>query len=328
MKLSGHSYTNGVMESLLNGLPGDVVYKSAQTESNQGSITGMDVFSSTTEDDMRVLQSEELQDIVGELEFAADRAHVSVSRANVIAFAKEAIQEKLRGKKLERAAQKFCNKIASNTAPPVGDTRHSLTSGLISNGSHGVIPAGYNTEYGQSDSKTGGYMGQSRNPNTIWDSGKLADLATKPHGDEHIKASKKAQAEFAKNQKQQYWEELQGKMSQPGIIHEKAASVANVSTVEGIGNQNLPQNSMSIWGDNGFDGMPEHTNGEILRQASTDRATKKDVARAEWDKSEPAQKTSSHIFDEVIESSGQKKSSHRSSVDKLFDGLADYYSGK
>ncbi len=331
MKLSGHSYTNDVMASLLNGIKGDVVYtKAAQTNNKpQGQITGMNIFSSTTEDDMRVVQSEELRDIVGELEFAADRAHVALSREHMIRFAKEVMNEKLRGKKLERAAQKFCSRIASETAAPMGDTRNSFSSSLLENaGNHAVIPAGYNPEYGQNDSKTGGFMGQSKNPNTIWDSGKLAELATQPRGDEQIKQSKKAQEEFAKNQKQQYWEELQAKMSQSGIIHEKTASVANVSTVEGVGNQSMPKNSMDIWGNNGFDSLPEETEGESLKTSSEQRSMKKDAARAEWDKSEPAKKAVSHIFDEVLGQSGQKQNTHRASVDKLFEGLADYYNGK
>jgi len=326
MKLSGHSYSNDVMASLLDGIKGDVVYtKTAQTKP-QGQITGMDLFSSTTESDYRDVQSEELRNIVGELEFAADRAHVALTREHIVAFAKEAMNDNLRGKKLERAAQKFCSRVVSATAPPMGDTRNSFSSNLLDNANnHAVIPAGYNPEYGQSDSKTGGYMGQSMNPNSIWDSGKLAELATKPHGDEQIKQSKEAQQQFAKDQKQQYWEELQSKMSQKGIIHEKTASVANVSTVEGVGNQNMPKNSMDIWGNNGFDNLPAETEGESLKEAAEQRKMKKEAAREEWDKSEPAKKMESKLFDEVLGTPVQRQNTHRASVDKLFDGLADYF---
>ena len=334
MKLSGHSYDNDVMGSLLDGITKDVVFtKAAHAQNNtrqeEPEVSGMDIFSSVTESDFRGVQNEELANIIGELEFAADRAHVGIARAHVIAFAKEAMNDGLRGKKLERAAQKFCNRIATDSAPPIGDTRNSLSANLLDNANdHAVIPAGYNTEHGQSDSKTGGYMGQSMNPNSIWDSGKLAELAAQPRGDEQIKQSQAAKEKFAANQKQQYWEELQQKLAHQDVIQGKTASVANVSTVEHVGNQKMPENSMDIWGNDGFAQLPERTVGESIKQSEEEVAMKKQAARKQWDKSEPATKAASQLLDEVIDEPVERKSIHRASVDKLFDGLADYYNGK
>ena len=328
MKLSGHSYDNDVMGSLLDGIVKDVVFtKAAQTNTRQQEvpITGMDIFSSATDADFRNVQNEELRNIIGELEFAADRAHVGIAREHVIAFAKEAMNDGLRGKNLERAAQKFCNRVATEEAPPTGDTRNSLSSNLLDNANdHAVIPAGYNPEYGQNEHKAGKFMGQSRNPNSIWDSGKLAELATKPTGDEQIKQSKEAKTQFAKDQKQQHWEELQKNLANEEVIQSKVASVTNVSTVEHVGNQNMPTNSMDIWGKNGFDDLPEQTAGESIKQSEEEVTMKKEAARKEWDKSEPAKKAETKLLDEVLGNPVDRKSVHRASVDKLFDGLADF----
>lgn len=322
------------MSSLLNGITKDVVFTKAahaknNTRQEEAPVSGMDIFSSVTDSDFRGVQNEELRNIIGELEFAADRAHVGIAREHVVAFAKDAMNDGLRGKKLERAAQKFCNQIATESAPPIGDTRNSLSSNLLDNANdHAVIPAGYNPEYGQNENKTGGYMGQSMNPNSIWDSGRLAELATQPRGDEHIKESQAAKEKLASDQKQQYWEELQNKMSHQDVIQGKTASVANVSTVEHVGNQKMPENSMDIWGNDGFDQLPDKTVGESIKQSEEDVTMKKQAARKEWDKSEPAKKAESHLLDDVLGTDVERKNIHRASVDKLFDGLADYYNGK
>jgi len=330
MKLSGHSYNNGAMNSLLDGIVKDVVYTKAaqatiQPVQEEAPVGGMDLFSSVTELDFKNIQNEELSSIIGELEFAADRAHVGMSRQHVIDFAKQAMKDGLRGKSLERAAQKFCNKISSDSAPAVGDTRNYLSDDLLNNANeHAVVPAGYNPEFGQNETKTSGYMGQSHNPNSIWDSGKLAEMATQPTGDEKIAQSKAAQAKFAAQQKQQQWEDLQKQMSQDQIIHEKTASVANVATTEHIGNQNLPNNSMNIWGDNGFESLPDKTTGESIKLSEQDIQLQKQANRQEWDKSEPAKKLQSNLLNEITGETIEQQSSHRASVDKIFDGLAGY----
>ena len=325
MKLSGHSYDNNVFESLLNGLQGDVVYtKVAQTETKKADAPGLE-FSSVTEENFRQIQQEELQAIAGELEFAADRAKVDISREDLVAFATEAKTQGLRGKTLERAAQKFCGNLGSKTSAPIGDTRNS-PSLLESANNSAVIPAGYNTQYGQNETTTSGYMGMSKNPNTIWDDGALEQLAKVATGDERIKASKEAKQQFIKDQKQQYWEAIQTKMGDPEVIQSKVASVTNVSTEQPASNQNLPANSMSIFSDNRkFENIPELTEGETLAESAEEKVTKKEAAKAEWNKSEPLKRvdnTASALFSQPEPKEGiQKVNTHRAAIDRLFDGL-------
>ena len=299
---------NDVFDSLLNGLSPDVVYTKTAKKEEKGPVSGLDIFSSTGQEEFRGVQEEELQNIASELQFAADRAKVAISQEDMKSFAHKALRENMRGKELERAAQKFCNHLNREIAPPMGDTRNSFSSELLDNANNSaVIPAGYNTEHGQNESKTGGYMGMSKNPNTIWDSGKLTEAAQTPTGDEQIKASKEAQEQFNTDQKQQYWEAIQTKMGDPSVIQEKGASVANVSTKEEAGNQNLPANSMSIFSNNReFENIPEQTPGETIKKAAEERSMKKEASKEEWDKSEPAQTVNT-----------------RSAVDKIFEGLLE-----
>ncbi len=161
MKLSGHTYDNDIFESLLNGISGDVVYKGDKMEKTAGrvyTVSGSDMFSSTTEQDFQNIQDEELQFIASELVFAADRAKVAVTQEDLHTFAKQAMNDGLRGKKLERAAQKYCSNIVADTAPPMGTTRNIHSPNFLDNAHSGaVIPAGYDPEQGPYDSKTGGF---------------------------------------------------------------------------------------------------------------------------------------------------------------------------
>jgi len=324
MKLSGHSYDNNVFESLMDNIVGDVVYtKAASKTKKQAEYPTME-FSSTTQETFNDILSEEMEAIAGELEFAADRAKVAITREDLVVFANEAKNQNLKGKTLERAAQKFCNIVGRRTSSPVGDTRNSPS--LLDNAApNAVIPAGYNTEYGQNETTTAGYMGQSKNPNTIFDSEALTAQAQQALGDEHIKASKEAKEAFTKDQKQQYWEAIQAKLGDPDVIQSKAASVANVSTKETAGNQKLAENSMSIFNDNrDFENIPNQTEGESLKQASEDRATKKEASKQEWNKSVPSVKadnSASALFSQPETNDQVMKSTHRASVDRLFDGL-------
>lgn len=308
MKLSGHSYDNNVFDSLLEGLSSDIIYTKTAKKESQSPVSGTDIFSSTGQEEFNSVQKEELQAIAGELQFAADRARVALTNNDLLVFAKKSIRDGLRGKALERAAQKFCNNVHRDVAMPSGDTRNSLSPELLENANNSaVIPAGYNTQYGQNNSKTGGYLGMSKNPNTIWDSGKLAEASQVQTGDEKIKASKEAKEKFASDQKQEYWKAIQTKMGDPSVIQSKAASVANVSTKEGVGNQNLPANSMSIFSDKrDFENIPQQTDGETLKIAAEERSTKKSASKEEWNQSVPAEKVNT-----------------RSAVDKVFEGLLE-----
>ena len=326
MKLSGHNYGNSMMDELIKNISAKPENKPTNTP-RSGKV---ELFSSTTSSDYDAVRKSELHHVIDELSFAANKAGVSLSNDQMRSFADEASASKLRGKPLERAAKKYCNQSQHETSSPISSIKNNLSANLLDNANnHAVIPAGYSTEHGQNDNKTGGYMGMLRNPNSIWDSGRLADMAQRPTGDEQIKASKAAKKQLADNQKQEYWSDLQNKMSQPGVIHEKASSVANVSTVEHVGNQNMPANSISMWGKNGFENMPDKTAGESLKQSATDRTNKKDVARAEWDNSQPCKKAESTLFsnDALTVKTQEVK---RSSLDRLFEGLNHYYnkSGK
>ena len=308
MKLSGHSYNNDVFKSLLNGLSADVVYTKTAERKDENQVTGLEVFSSVGPEEFRGVQEEELSAIAGELQFAADKAKVALSQDDLLVFASQSIREGLRGKTLERAAQKYCNQIHRKVAPPLGDTRNSFSPWLLENANNSaVVPAGYNVQHGQNETKSGGYLGMSKNPNTIWDSDKLTEAAQTMTNDERIKANKETQEKFAADQKQKYWEAIQTKMGDPGVIQEKSASVANVATKEKIGDQKLPDNSMSIFSDNrDFENVPQQTPGETIKESSEERSLKKSAAKEDWNKSLPA-----------------KKVDVRSAVDKLFEGLVE-----
>jgi hypothetical protein len=309
----------------MDNIQSDVIYKTNKVSSSDSPISSMDVFSSITENDLQEIREDMRGDIINELQFAADKANVVIAKDDVVRFAKDAEKDGLRGKELERAAQKFCNKISSAIAPPQSSSRNSSELLLTANNS-AVIPAGYNPEHGPSDSKTGGYMGMSQNPNTIWDSDALDILAQKQAGDEQIKESKKNMEEFKKSQKEQYWDEIQKQGSDANVLKEKVASVANVSTSESsAGNQNLPSNSMSIFSnDRDFSNIPDSTTGESIKKSAQERANKKEASKSEWNKVEPAKKVDNlGILDTPESKNTIKKNSHRESVDQLFEGLLE-----
>jgi hypothetical protein len=311
MKLSGHTYNNDVFASLINQI------KTQPTPTTQKTESEINIFSSVTQDNFDDIQKEELQVIASELQFAADRAKVDITKEHLASFARETIKDGLRGKKLERAAQKFCNKIAQQTFNPLPNLRKINSPELLDNASTStVVPAGYNPEHGQNDHATGGYMGMSKNPNTIWDSDSLTRKATVKTPDELLKLNKEAQTESRKNAKQEYWQDKQDALSQENIILEKTASVQNVSTVETIDNSKkvgaLPTNSLSMFGsDRDFNNIPKETPGETVKMSAEERANKKDAAREEWNKCVPAIKTD-----------------NRSSIDRMFEGLADKFPEK
>jgi len=313
MKLSGHTYNNDVFSSLLN----QIKTQPTQTPTPQKTEGGINIFSSVTQDNFNEIQKEEIEAIAGELQFAADRAKVDVTKEHLASFAQEAMKDGLRGKKLERAAQKFCNKIAQQTFDPLPNLKRINSPELLDNASNAtVIPAGYDPEYGQNDNATGGYMGMSKNPNTIWDSDSLTRKASVKTPDELLKLNKKAQIEEKKTAKQEYWQSKQNDLSQKNIILEKTASVGNVSTVETTDNSkkvgNLPANSMSLFcNDRDFNNIPKETAGETIKTAADERSHKKEAAKEEWNKCVPSTKTD-----------------NRSTIDKMFEGLADKFPEK
>ena len=91
-----------------------------------------------------------------------------------------------------------------------------------------------------------------------------------------------------------------------------------------------PKSAMSIFSnDRDFENLPEKTAGEILREQAEKRAEKKAEAKGEWHKTAAAKKadnTGGFVFegsDTELAEKNHRTSLHRSSVDKLFEGLAD-----
>lgn len=328
MKLSGHSYDNSVFDSLLDGLSDDVVLKKTAAKQQPEDVAGMHVFSSTTEEDLRSIQQDELEFIASELQFAADNAKVAVTKEDLVKFAHQVQAEGLRGKSMERAARRYCTNLNRSVAAPEGTTRRS--SSLLDQ-LHGsaVVPAGYNPEIGPNNTKTGGYLGMSKNPNSIFDSGKLAHLAEKPedrtdmYGDEQIKESKKANKDYRTAMKDGEWQEKQDQLSDPDMLHNK---VASIHTGKETGtHQALPQNAMSMFGeDRDFSNIPEQTQGEMLKEAANKRASKSADAKEEWNKVEPAKKANNTMpafFAGDTQQVDTNTKSQRSAMDQIFESL-------
>lgn len=327
MKLSGHSFNNAVFDSLLDGLKDNVVLKKSASAQEEPRLTGMEVFSSTTENTLNSVMDDQLKFIASELQFAADNARVAVTAEDLAKFAKIVTSEKLRGKNLERAARKFCSNINRANAAPQGTIR--TADDLISELRHGtVIPAGYNTEHGPNDSRTGGYLGMSKNPNSIFDSEALARLAEKPssreemRGDEQIKDSQNRAKEFRKAMKDQQWQEKQDQLSDSQMLHN---SIASTHTGQESGtNQRLPENAMSMFNDDrDFQNIPEKTAGESLKQAAEDRSNKKAAAKEQWNQVKEAKKAdnSGNFFFGNNNPINSQTSTQRDSIDWVFDAL-------
>lgn len=327
MKLSGHSYDNDVFDSLLNGLSNDIVLNKKASKDNSQPISGMNVFSSTTEDDLNSIHEEELHFIASELQYAADNAKVALNKLDLVKFAKQVVTEKLKGKKLERAARKYCSEIDRAIAAPQGVTRRAES--LVDQASS-VVPAGYNPEYGPNNTNTGGYLGQSKNPNTIWDQDALQTFAKKTvnymemTGDEKIAHSQNIHKEYRQAMKDDEWQEKQDALSHPDMIHNKVASV-HTGKEQGT-HQALPENAMSIFSDNrDFENIPEKRAGEMLKSAAEDRAMKKSASKDEWNQVKPTQKVNNSLpgfFAGNTQPSGQVSSStQRDAIDYIFESL-------
>lgn len=272
MKLSGHNFENDVFNSLLDGISKDVELKKTAQTASQPEVG--EFFTSTTASNMDEVHRDELEFIAAELNFAADRAKVAITSEDLAKFASQAQHENLRGKALERAAQKFCSKLDREVSYN-GTTKLSVDDMITQLASHKVLPAGHDPEHGSNDSITGRYMGSSKNPNSIWDSDALTRQAQVPLGDEKIKESKQAEEEYRDQMKTAQWQELQDKHSDPEQVH-KGITNAGTSGEEPVTNQNLPANAMSIFSDNrDFENIPDKTMGEEIVAQAEARANKK-----------------------------------------------------
>lgn len=330
MRLSGHSYNNDVFNSLLDGLSDEVVLKKKASQEKQQHVSGMNIFSSTTHNDLDQIHDEQLRFIASELQYAADNAKVAINTNDLRQFASQVVGENLKGKALEKAARKYCSDLNRELASPQGDLRtDSLVDQLHSNT---VLPAGYNPEYGPNNSRTGGYLGQSKNPNTIFDQDAIQQFAKKVTdysqmtGDEKIAHSKSQMESYRQAMKDEPWQEKQKQLSDPNVIQSKSSSVQSSHTGNESGtSQCLPQNAMSIFSnDRDFENIPEKTVGETLKEAAKERSNKASAAKNEWNQVKPTQKADnslSAIFAGDTHPMDQTTSTQRDAIDKIFESL-------
>ena len=331
MKLSGHNYNNNVFASLLNGLKGNVLLKK---EAKKTTAPHVDFnFTTTTADTFRGILNEELRFIADELLFAAKTASVDVTGDDLRVFARQAKSEGLRGKALERSARHYCNDLQREIAPPQGANRIDAETLIHQAGASTIIPM--DVQDGEMNhAHKGGFMGMSKNPNTIWDSGALHHMAQKPDnhqdlmGDEQIAISKEAKKAYAHSQKSEHWEALQKQASDPHNLHDGVTPVHTQAASDF--NPNIPNNAMSMFSsDRDFNDLPAKTAGEVLKQQTEQRAEKKAQSKSEWNKtvgSKKADNSGGFIFDDTdveLSAEGHRTSVHRSAIDKLFSGLAD-----
>lgn len=305
--VSKHSYNNELFKNLVDVLKGNM-NKTAQSE--QGPVSGTDIFSSISQETFNSIKEDEFRSIKSELDWAADKAKVAYSDDDFIRFASSVKKDKLKGKNLERAAQKFCSDLSREESGPQGSLRHSVQSDNFLNEftKSSVVPAGYSNskeaENATNDSATGRPMGSESNPNTIWDSNALARKATIPMGDEQIKASRQEALSRHAAMKKDYMDELQAKLSEKDLIGKGIIKAGNYDEGSPAIDQKLPQNSMSIFSDDrDFSNIPDKDNGQMIRAAASERANKKEAAKNEWNKSEPAPNTKSNtekLFNEWI----------------------------
>lgn len=287
MKLSGHSFDNDVFTSLLNGINKDVVFTKTAAKQKEAPITGMDLFSHTTEDTLASIHDERLQEIAAELSFAADRAKVAINTNDLAKFASQVVQENLQGKQLERSAQKFCNDLEREVAAPQGTTRRGEGHSI-----HGIASATYDpNSINDGGRVSGGFLGCSKNPNSIFDCEALQRMASVKHGDEQIKDSKAAKEQFAHDQKTAMWQEFQDKLSDANMAQKGIKNAGTYAQAEPVVNQKLPTNAMSIFSeDRDFGNIPVETDGERIAKIAEARASKVAEAKNEWNKSEPSKK--------------------------------------
>ena len=231
----------------------------------------------------------------------------------------------MRGKTLERAAIKFCSALNRDVAAPQGDTRVGQSNILDSH--HPIVSASYPTDQ-VNESRTGGYLGQSKNPNTIWDSEALHRLAgNKPEnqldqfGDEQIARSMEANRAYRDQLKNEPWKEAQEKLSDPNMLHEKIIP-SNTGNEVGSNPKN-PENAMSIFSDNrDFENIPKRTAGEMIKEQADERSAKSSEAKGEWNQLKSVTKAdNTAILNQIDQQRVPQNSVHRAAVDNIFEGL-------
>jgi len=214
------------------------------------------------------VQNEIRDKIAEELKFAAGKINVKLAQDNLDDFAKMARKERLSGRKLERAAQKYVSKLTEKIALPERRTNSGKLDEIFSavmKNTKTIVSTMSSPTVGDNETASGSYLGSKTNPNTIWNPDEIRKAAQVPGNDEIIRESKKIVEEEKKEAKKSYWKNLQEKLSQINVIPN--AKVHSTSTKQKNSfNSNLPQNGMGIFGDHKeFDNVPEKTAGETIK---------------------------------------------------------------
>ena len=181
----------------------------------------------------------------------------------------------------------------------MGTTKLS-SSELINQAKAGFIVPATEASGEMNNSHKGAFLGQSKNPNSIWDSEALTKLASnekeQPFGDEQIKASKEKIAKFAKYMREKAVEDVE-------LSNKKILPSANETS--GTHNPNLGNRHLSVFSDDrDFSKIASTDNKELIKEAKEERKNKKNASKNEWN----------HI-------KGATKLSNRSSLDKYFENL-------
>lgn len=318
MKLSGHNYNNNVFSSLIDGLNDRIIVKEASKKSESPNFDMN--FTKITQDTFNKIMDEDLKFIAQELVYAAQNAKVAVSEEDLHKFATEAYNKKLKGKNLEREARKFCSALNREVAEPIGTTKISNIDSFVERAKVGtVIPAG--SKDGEMNHGRSAYLGQSKNPNTIWNNEALSKMAQKPEdhvdlfGDEQIAKSKQAKTDFAYNQKLSMWKQVQNECL------DKTSSTSKVLDTHTVESQSFnpknPVNSMSIFSnDRDFNNIPEVSEGEKIKNKTAQ------IKENEVSKQKVADNTLSFAF-EKHQNNSSHSNTQREATDKMFDGLAN-----
>jgi hypothetical protein len=291
MKFSGHNYNNAVFDSLLDAIKSEIPLE--KTASKPTVDLG---YTKTTQANFDGIVEEELKFIANELTFAAKEAHVDLNPEDLITFSKQAKQENLKGKKLERAARQYCNSISKTNFSPKGTTK--LSSRELIEQANTILPA--SLPQGEMNlNHKGAFLGQSKNPNSIWDSEALTKMASSDvkFGDEQISESKEKIKKFAESLKRNKPDIDPKTVIRDTVIPSHTQKVAEF-------NPNLGNNHLSIFSnDRDFNKINSIDNKQLIKQAKQDRQDKKIEDKK----------------DTTIK--GVLKADNRSPIDRLFDNL-------
>ena len=219
-----------------------------------------------------------------ELKWAAHKMGVKLAQEHFDEFSKQASNEKLCGKNLEKAAHRFVTKIETRISPATSRKNSGILNEIFANvnkGPHTVVSGLSSPSVGDNDNTGCGYLGSKVNPNTIWEPDALIKAAQKPGNDEKTANAKIEISQKKQSIKESYWKALQEKLSSKDLI--SSQKVHSLSTEQTAGfNTNLPANAMGIFGDHkDFENIPEKTAGETIAKNNETRATKKKVENQE-----------------------------------------------